>query len=204
MECPGNDVGKMSVVEREMERCGLAVMGIAEHWWLGQGRFSTAEGSTIMYSGKESGRRSSGVAFMVNNDTSRAVLGYSPVSDRVITVRVNAKPVNITFVQAYASTGASSEEDITAFYEQLQGVLDTVCRKDVIVIMGDWNAKIGKSVHESVNVGPYGLGDRNERGDLLEDLCVANELVVSNTYFSTTSQTIVYMDKSGRQSKEPN
>ena len=101
---------------------------------------------------------------MVNNETPRAVLGYNPVSDRVITLRVNAKPVNITFVQAYASTGASSEEDITAFYEQLQGVLDNVCRKDVIVIMGDWNAKIGKSVHKSVNVGPYGLGDRNERG----------------------------------------
>ena len=101
----------------------------------------------------------------------------------VITLRVNAKPVNITFVQVYAPTGASSEEDIPAFYEQLQGVLDYVCRKDVIVIMWDWNAKIGKSVNKSDNIRPYGLGDRNERGDLLEDLCVANELVVSNTTF---------------------
>ena len=48
---------------------------------------------------------------------------------------------------SHAPTGASSEEEITAFYEQLQGVLDNVCRKDVIVIMGDWNAKIGKYVH---------------------------------------------------------
>ena len=105
------------------------------------------------------------------------------MSDRVITLRVNAKPVNITFVQVYAPTGASSEEEITAFYEQLQGVLDNVCRKDGIVIMGDWNAKIWKSVHKSVNIGPYGLCDRSERGDLLEDFCVANELVVSNTTF---------------------
>ena len=179
----GMTQGKMTVVEREMARYGLAVRGIAEHWWLGQGRFSTVEGSTIMYSGQESGRRSAGVAFMVNSETSRAVLGYNPVSDRVITLRVNAPPVNITFVQVYAPTGASSEEEITAFYEQLQGVLDNVCRKDVIVIMGDWNAKIGKSVHKSDNIGPYGLGDRNERGDLLDDFCVANELVVSNTTF---------------------
>ena len=105
----GMTQGKMTVVEREMERCDLEVMGIAEHWWLGQGRFSTAEGSTIMYSGKESGRRSAGVAFMVNRETSRAVLGYNPVSDRIITLRVNAKPVNITFVQVYAPTGASCE-----------------------------------------------------------------------------------------------
>ena len=56
------------------------------------------------------------------------------------------------------------------------------------MIMGDWNAKIGKSVHKSDNIGPYGLGDRNERGDLLEDFCVANELVVSNTTFQQHSK----------------
>ena len=78
-----------------------------------------------------------------------AVLGYNPVSERVITLRVNAKPVNITFVQVCAQTGASSEVEITAFYEQLQGVLENVCRKDVIVIMEDWNAKIGKFVHNT-------------------------------------------------------
>ena len=105
------------------------------------------------------------------------------MSERVITLRVNAKPVNITFVQVYAPTGAAYEEEITSLYEQLQGVLDNVCRKDVIVIMGDWNAKIGKSLHKSDNIGPYGLGDRNERADLLEDFCVENELVVTNTTF---------------------
>ena len=136
-----------------------------------------------MYPGKESGRRNAGVAFMVNNETTRAVIGYKPVSERVITLRVNAKPVIISFVQVYAPTGVSSEEEITALYEQLQGVLDKVCRKDVIVIMGDWNAKIGKSVRKSDNTGPYGLGDRNERGDLMEDFCVANEQVVTNTTF---------------------
>ena len=108
--------GKMTAVEREMERCRLAVTSIAEHWWLGQGRFSTIEGSTITYSGKESGRISAGVAFMVNSETSRAVLGYNPVSERVIALRVNTKPVNITFAKVYASTGSSSELEITAFY----------------------------------------------------------------------------------------
>ena len=100
----------MTVVEREMERCGVAVIGIAEHWWLGQGRFSTIYGSTMMNSEKETGRRSAGMAFMVSSEISRAVLGYNPVSERFITLRVNAKPVNITFVQVYASTGAPSEE----------------------------------------------------------------------------------------------
>ena len=95
-----------------------------------------------MYSGKETGRRSACLAFMVNSETSMAVLGYNPVSEQVVTLRLNTKPVNITFVQVYAPTGASSEEEITSFYEHLQGVLDSVCRKDVIVIMGDWNAGI--------------------------------------------------------------
>ena len=87
----GMTQGKMTVVEREMEICGLAVMGIAEHWWLGQGRFSTEVRVCIQ------GRR----------------LG---VNESVITLRVNAKPVNITFVQVYAPTGASSEEEITSFH----------------------------------------------------------------------------------------
>ena len=56
---------------------------------------------------------------MVNSETSRTVLGYNPVSERVITLRVNAKPVNVTFVQVYSPTGASSEEEITSCYEQL-------------------------------------------------------------------------------------
>ena len=51
-----------------------------------------------MYSGKETGRRSAGVAFMVNSETSRAVLGYNPVIERVITQRVNAKPVNSVII----------------------------------------------------------------------------------------------------------
>ena len=51
------------------------------------------------------------------------------------------------------------------------------------MIIEDWNANIGKSVRKSDNTGPYGLGDRNERGDLMEDLCVANEQVVTNTTF---------------------
>ena len=106
-------------------------------------------------------------------------------------LRVNAKPVNITFVQVYAPTGASSEEEITSFYEQLQGVLYTVRRKDVIVIMGDWNANIGKSVHKSDNIGAYGLGDRNERGDLLEDFCVANELVVTILLFNSIREDCI-------------
>ena len=130
------------MVEREIERCGLAVMGIAEHWWLGQGRFSTAEGRTIMYSGKESGRRSAGVGFMVNNETSRAVLGYNPVSERVTTLTVDAKPVNIVFIQVYIPTFASSEEEITA-------VLGTSTRG-----IRQINAKIRKSAHKSDNIGP--------------------------------------------------
>ena len=95
----GMTQGKMTVVEREIERCDLAVMGIAEHWWLGQGRFCTVEGSTIIYSGKECGRRSACVVeCMASSETSRSVVGYNAVRARVITLRDNAKPVNITFI----------------------------------------------------------------------------------------------------------
>ena len=103
---------------------------------------------------------------------------------------MQSQSINLTFVQVYAPIGASFEEEITAFYEQLHGVWDNVYRQDVIVITGDWNANIGnpRAHKQPDNIGPYGLGDRNERGNLLEEFCAANELVVSNTKINTNFQ----------------
>ena len=74
---------------------------------------------------REAGVGSAGVGFMINNDTSKTVLGYNQVSELVTTLRVNAKPVNITFVHVNAPTCASSEEDITAYYDNLNGYCTT-------------------------------------------------------------------------------
>ncbi len=154
--------------------------------WSGKGHFTTDGGHTVYYSGSDKGG-SKGVAFIADKITSKFVLGYNPVSDRIITIRLSAKPINVSLIQAYAPTTTASDEDMELFYSQLQDAMDDLPKKDVILIIGDFNAKIGKGIqHESEAqvIGDHGLGSRNERGNQLIDFCMTNNLFVANTMFS--------------------
>ena len=136
-----------------------------------------------VFSGKQEGRRSSGVGFIVKNNLKGSVLGYNPVSDRVITIRISAKPVNLTIIQLYAPTSTASDEEIDSFYEVVQDTLDSIPNGDITLLMGDLNAKIGKVTNKSSNIGIYAIGTRNQRGNRLEEFCQANDLVIGNTTF---------------------
>ena len=81
----------------------------------------------------------------------------------------------------YAPTSAASEGDIEYFYGRLQDLIDTVPRGDVLIIMGDWNAKIGDKAVEGIS-GTHVLGDRNEAGERMIELCEANQLIVIHTW----------------------
>ena len=72
-------------------------------------------------------------------------MGYKPISDRIISIRLDGHPVRTTIIQIYVPTSATSEDDIEDFYGRLQYLIDTVGlpRGDVLIIMGGWNAKIG-------------------------------------------------------------
>ena len=72
--------------------------------------------------------------------------------------------MNISIIQVYAPTADAPEEEITDFYEMVQDVVDSIPKKDFLMILGDWNAKIGKTREKSEFIGNYGLGIRNERG----------------------------------------
>ena len=141
---------------------------------------------TIYYSGSDR-QGLSGVAFVATPAISKFVLGYNPISDRIISIRLQAKPLNLSVVQVYAPTSAASEDDINNFYNALQDVLDGLPNKDVVLVVGDFNAKIGKGTQhddEAQILGQFGLGTRNERGDLLSEFCIGNNLIISNTMFS--------------------
>ena len=99
-----------------------------------------------------------------------------------MTVRIQGHPINISIIQVYAPTSDAADGDIEDFYETVQSAVDSVPKRDFLIIMGDWNAKIGRT-EKSECVGQYGLGTRNERGDKLEEFCMANGLVIGNTLF---------------------
>jgi hypothetical protein len=83
----------------------------------------------------------------------------------------------------YAPTTSVDKKDMEEFYRILQSVLNEIPRKDVVILMGDWNAKIGKG-EESELVEKYGLGNRNEAGEWLLEFCEENALFLANTFFS--------------------
>ena len=135
----------------------------------------------IYYCGQESLRRN-GVAIRVNKRVQNAVLGCSLKNDRMISARFQGKPFSITVIQVYALASNSEEAEVEWFYEDLQDLLELTPKKDVLFIIGGWNAKVGSQEIPGVT-GKFGLGVRNEAGQRLMEFCQENTLVVANTFF---------------------
>ena len=111
----------------------------------------------------------------------RQVMGCLPVSSRLITIRLRAVPFNITIVQAYTPTSDYDDNKIE-FYEQLQDVIDQTPKKDILVVQGDWNAKVGRDACRNWQgiCGPFCNNDTNERGLRLLEFATFNDLVLAN------------------------
>ena len=100
----------------------------------------------------------------------------------MISVRLQGKPFNITVIQVYAPTSNAEEAEVERFYENLQDLLELTPKKDVLFIIGDWNAKVGSQEIPGVT-GKFGLGVQNEAGQRLIEFCQENALVIANTLF---------------------
>ena len=133
--------GKLEVVKQEMARVNINILGISELKWTGMGEFNSDD-HYIYYCGQESLRRS-GVTLLVKKRVQNAVLGCSCKNDRMISVRVQGKLFNITVIQVYAPTTDAKEAETEWFYEDLQDLLELTPQKDVLFIIGVWNAKVG-------------------------------------------------------------
>ena len=100
----------------------------------------------------------------------------------MISVHFQGKPFSITVIQAYAPTSNAEEAEVEWFYEDLQDLLELTLNKDVLFIIGDWNAKVGSQEASGVT-GKFGLGVRNEAGQRLIEFCQENALVIAHTLF---------------------
>ena len=130
--------GKLEVVKQEMARVNVDILRISELKWTGMGEFNSDD--HFIYCGQESLRRN-GVGIMVNKRVRNAVLNLK--NDRMISVCFQGKPFNITVIQVYAPTSKAEDAEVERFYEDLQDFLELTPKKDVLFIIGDWNAKVG-------------------------------------------------------------
>ena len=122
--------GKLEVVKQEMARVNVDILGISELKWTGMAEFNSDD-HYIYYCEQESLRRN-GVAIMVNKRVQNAVLGCNLKNDRMISVRFQSKPLNITIIQVYALTRDAEEVEVEWFYEDLQDLLELTPKKDVL------------------------------------------------------------------------
>ena len=127
--------GKLEVIKQEMTRVNVDILEIIKLEWTGMGEFNSDD-HYIYYCGQESLRRN-GVAIIVNKRAQNAVLGCNLKNDRMISVRFQGKPFNITVIQVYAPTSNAEEAEVEWFYEDLQDILELTPKKVVLFTIGD-------------------------------------------------------------------
>ena len=119
-----------------------------------------------------------------NKQAQNALLGYNPISPRMISARFQTKTGAITVIQVCAPNASDSENFADEFYDLLQVHVNKTPKSDILLIMGDLNAKVGEgnSQWETV-MGKYGIGNINDRGEKLLTFCATNNLCLTNTMF---------------------
>ena len=140
-----------------------------------------------IYSGGE--KYENGVGLMMKKEVEKSMIGYWPISDRVMIMKLEGQPFNISVIQVYAPTADHPDTEVEEFYDQVKLAMQYVKSSEMLFVMGDWNAKVGSEAEYPVT-GPHGLGERNDRGRRLIEMCKTYNLVVANTLFDHPKRRI--------------
>ena len=136
-----NATGVTALLTHELERLKWDVLGLAETRWTGVPE-SMIRGYKIISSGKASEHRS-GVAILLAKTAQNALMSYKPVSDRLLTARFRTSTGAVSIMQVYAPTADADDADMEEFYGTLQREINNSPKSDQLVVMGDFNAKVG-------------------------------------------------------------
>ena len=180
------EAGKCVQATREMQRYRLDILGVSETHRIQSGQKKLRSGELVLFSGKKEGIHEEGVAIILSKRVQRTLRGWEAHGSRLLLASFSSsnRGININILQLYAPTNAASEEEKEEFYDQLQRITEKLPRKDVNIIMGDANAKVGSDniSYEEV-MGKQGLGVMNDNGERFADFCSLNDLVIGGTIF---------------------
>ena len=142
-----------------MQRYNLTLMGICEVRWTGHGETKLQTRETLLYVGKYEKRHEAGVALLLSKKAAYSLLEWNSVPDRIITAGFKKVPI----IMCYAFTNTAKEKDKNSFYAHLQSVLDKILNRDMLILMGDMNAKVGADhTDKQREMGRHGLDEMNE------------------------------------------
>jgi exonuclease III len=143
----------------------MDVVALQEIRWKDKGSIRKSK-FILHYSGNNVRQGDRGVGFIVFKKASWSVLGFSPIYDRICTVRIKGNVHNITFVNVYAPTEDNENETVDKFYATLKVVCDEIPKHDAIVTLGDFNAKLGKEQLYKDVIGRHSLHEVTNRNGL--------------------------------------
>ena len=169
-----------------MKSYGLNIFGMSEVRWSKFGEVIFQDGATFLYSGRPEGENVSreGVDILMDKEAKRSLIEWHPVSARIIVARFKTTIKNIAMIQCYAPTAVAEDMERQEFYVQLNDTLKKQKKKDITIVGGDLNAKVGQDNEGLEHVmGRHGLGERNENGQLFVDFCAGHDLVIGGTIF---------------------
>ncbi|XP_042883267.1 uncharacterized protein LOC122260182 [Penaeus japonicus] len=173
--------GKLENVTQEMSRMKINILRICETRWKHNGDFQTDD-YRMLYSGGD--RHERGVGIIMDKERAKCVIGHWELSDRVMMVKLKGSPFNSSIILVNALTSDSSEDDIDKFYETIEEAKGQCKSQEIIIVMGDLNAKVGQDQGDGDGIiGKHGLGIRNERGDRWVQWCKRHNQIITNTCF---------------------
>ena len=174
--------GKEEELLHKMDRYKWSILRLCEMRWKKAGEIPTDGGYRVYFNGKE-GKYEQGVGFLVHKDIVKHVLGCRLVISRLMTVRLIASSFNVTIIQVHAPTSRYDDSEVDEFYRELQPLVDQKPKQDLLVVQGDWNAKVREDAQEDWGE-VFGLScnlETNYRGLELLDFATYNNLVLANT-----------------------
>ena len=177
---------RSALIDLELENINADITALQEVRYSGEGHLRE-KGRTFFWRGCPEGQpKRAGVAFAIKNELADK-LNEAPkgVSERLMTLRIcMAGNRYITIINVYAPTMTYPDQEKEAFYSQLHGIIANVPATDKLVLLGDFNARVGSDYNTwSPALGKFGKGKQNSNGELLTCLCSELELAITNTYF---------------------
>ncbi|KAG7305186.1 hypothetical protein JYU34_009222 [Plutella xylostella] len=178
------EIRKTAIIDRELLRLRIDIAALQETRLLEEGSLRE-DNYSFFWKGRNNGeRREHGVGFAVRNGLLGCIQTPEYLSERLMTLRLMSTAGPITFISAYSPTLKAPADVKDKFYEDLQRVLEKVQASDKLLLLGDFNARIGRNTNDWPEcIGSHGLGNMNENGQRLLELCALNSLCVTNTYF---------------------
>ena len=177
---------KTALLANELARYSIDIAALSETRLAGEDQMTEIEsGYTLFWSGKpEEEKRESGVGFAVKTSLLDKIERPTAINERIISLRVPLIADRyMTIISVYAPTLNSSDELVMSFYQALGSFIAAVPKEESLVLLGDFNARVGNEHNIWKPLGPHGIGKSNSNGLMLLQLCSQFDLVITNTFF---------------------